>query len=466
MKKIIVSVLLVAAVAGAFMYLGNQETPDQAAAGGPAAGGGGGRGAGGFGGRGRAPLPVELTRPARTTASERLVVVGNLIGDATVSVVPRVAGRLQDIFVRLGDRVARGARIAKIEDQELLEQVKQAEAASEVARATIRQREADLSLAQTSVQRSRDLFARELLPKQTLDDAEARYQAASAQLDLARAQNTQSEARLDELRITLSNTVIVSPVDGFVARRYTDPGAFASQNAPVVDVVDISRVRLVANVVEKDMRQVQVGDSANVEVDAYPGEMFIGRIARVAPVLDPSTRTAPVEIEIANSDYRLKPGMYARVGIVTQAKSDALTVPANAVVDIGGRRGVFLADENVAVFRPIETGIEEPTQMEVLSGLTENDLIVTVGAASLRDGDAITIAGQGQAEGRGRGRRGGGAGAPPTGADAAPSAGLPAQASDPPREGGTPVSDASAAPGEGRRGGRRGGGTGPAAVPQ
>ena len=95
--------------------------------------------------------------------------------------------------------------------------MKQAEAAQEGrASATIRQREADLQLAQTNVERSRNLFERQLLPKQTLDDNEARYQSAVAQLDLARAQNTQSKARLDELRINLDNTIIISPVNGFV----------------------------------------------------------------------------------------------------------------------------------------------------------------------------------------------------------------------------------------------------------
>ena len=208
-------------------------------------------------------------------------------------------------------------RIAKIEDFEIVEQVKQAEAAQEVSLATIRQREADLQLAETSVERSRSLFERQLLPKQTLDDTESRYSSAVAQLDLARAQNNQSKARLDELKINLQNTVITSPVNGFVARRLIDPGAFASQNAPVVDVVDITRVRLVVNVVEKDLRELEAGDAANVEVDAYPGETFEGRIARVAPVLDPATRTAPIEIEIPNPSFRLKPGMYARVSITT-----------------------------------------------------------------------------------------------------------------------------------------------------
>ena len=284
-------------------------------------------------------MTVELGKVYRAAIDEEIQVVGNLIGDATVSVAPRAAGRLQDISVRLGDRVTMGQRIAKIEDYELLEQVKQAEAAQEVSQATIRQREAELKLAETNAERSRNLFQRQLLPKQTLDDTDGRYQAAVAQLDLARAQFSQSKARLEELKITLANTIISSPVNGFVARRAVDPGAWVSQNAPVVDVVDITRVRLVANIVEKDLKQLHSGNATLAQVDAFPGETFKGRIARVSPVVDPTTRTTSIEIEIPNGDFRLKPGMYARVGISTGTKKDALVVPSNAVVDLGGRRG-------------------------------------------------------------------------------------------------------------------------------
>ncbi|MBI2829178.1 MAG: efflux RND transporter periplasmic adaptor subunit [Acidobacteria bacterium] len=354
-------------------------------------------------------MTVEVATARKGSVMQQLVVVGNLVGDATVAVVPRAAGRLQDISVRLGDRVSRGQPIAKIEDFELQEQVKQQEAALEVSRATIRQREADLKLAEINAERSRNLFARQLLPKQTLDDTEARYQSAVAQLDLARAQNNQSTARLDELRINLANTVIVSPVNGFVARRAADPGAFVGQNAPVVDVVDITRVRLVANIVEKDLDQLRTGDETRVEVDAFPGEVFTGRIARVAPVLDPATRTASIEIEIPNPGFRLKPGMYARVTVTTDERKDALVVPSNAVIDLGGRRGVFLAAENdIVSFRPVTVGLEEDTQLEILEGLTEGDRVVTTGAAALRDGDRVLLAASGA------GRRG----ADPSGAAA------------------------------------------------
>jgi membrane fusion protein, multidrug efflux system len=441
-KALLVAVVVLGALAATAVYVMSGRTGDDASTetagpdtgrnGGADGRGGftGGAGRGGVTGQTRAPLAVALGQVTRAKIEEHIMVVGNLVADATVSVVPRAAGRLQEIDVRLGDRVTRGQRIAKIEDFELIQQVKQAEAAQEVAHATIRQREADLTLAETNVVRSRDLFERKILPRQTLDDNEARHLAAIAQLDLAKAQQTQSKARLDELQITLGNTVIMSPVNGFVSRRTVDPGAFVSQSAPVVDVVDITRVRLVANIVERDLKRLQPGNPTEVQVDAFPGETFKGRIARVSPVLDPTTRTAPIEIEIPNPSYRLLPGMYARVGISTGSRKEALVVPTNALVDLGGRRGVFVPRNDTAVFRIVQVGLEQPTVSEVLGGLVEDEQVITTGSAALRDGDRVVLPdengesrgrpGRGASEtasaprGGGEGRRAGGGTPPPS----------------------------------------------------
>jgi RND family efflux transporter MFP subunit len=332
------------------------------------------------------------------------------------------------VNVQLGDAVRRNQLLAKLEDFEIVEQVKQAEASLEVARATIRQREADLKVAELNFDRSKNLFARQLLAKQALDDAESRYLAAEAQIDLARAQASQTAARLEELQINLGNTRIVSPVDGFVGRRDADPGAWVSQNVPIVSVVDISRLRLIANVVERDLKLVTVGDAAAVEVDAYPGEKFKGRIARVSPVLDPATRTATMEVEIPNSGNRLKPGMYARVLLSIEERSGVPLVPKAAVVDFEGKRGVWVpGEDNKAQFVPVKLGLEDAERMEILEGVKTGDRIVTEGAGSLRAGDTLILPGQapGGAGGGPPGGRPGGASGRPGGTPGAGGAGSP-----------------------------------------
>lgn len=425
MKRVFSLIVVLAVAAGGYYMWRNSaaEAESRSAAGTPGGGrgrGGGQQGGGGFGGPGgfggggpRLPMTVELASVKRADMSQQMTVVGNLIGAATVETVPKVAGRLESVSVRLGDPVRKGQTLAKIEDRELLEQVNQAQASFQVSAATIRQREADLNLAQSNLDRARNLLERQLIPKQTFDDADARYQAAAAQLDLAKAQHAQALARLDELKINLANTVISSPVNGFVGKRSLDPGAWVTPNSTAfLSVVDISVVRLVANVVEKDLRRISAGQHADVVVDAFPDEKFNGRVARVAPVLDPATRTAQIEVEIPNSGARLKPGMYARVDFTVERRDNTLVVPANALVDVQGKRGVFRpAEGNIAKFQPISTGLVDDQRVEIVAGLTEGDQVVTTGAAALREGDKIVLPGESQHQGGGNqngGARGGG----------------------------------------------------------
>jgi RND family efflux transporter MFP subunit len=426
--------------------------------------GGGGRG-GGFAGP-RPPMTVEMATVTRGDMADTVTVVGNLIGAATVDAVPRAAGRLQDVYVKMGDQVRMGQRLARIEDREILEQVKQAEASYGVSQASIRQRQADLKLALNNLERSKSLYERDLLPRQTFDDTDSRYQAAQAQLDLAIAQMEQSKARLDELKINLSNTIIASPVDGFVGKRTLDPGASVGINTSFISVVDIRTVRLVINVVERDLRRITQGTNVSVEVDAYPGETFTGRVARVAPILDPATRTAQVEIEIPNHTYRLKPGMYARATFTVEKHEKALIVPTISVVDVSGKIGVFIADGETARFHQVTTGIEHQDFTEVVEGLQEGQKVISTGAAALREGDRIALPGANARGGRGGrgGRRGGGGGSNAAGAPAgsAPAADAGEAGAAPNASQGnvpniqprTAAPDGASTPSEGRRGGR------------
>jgi RND family efflux transporter MFP subunit len=421
MRKFVVIAIVVAVAGGAAAYFGvfsrggaNETAGPQAGRPGGGSGGpggpggqrppGGGMGGGGFGPGGfgpggggpRVPMTVELGKAKRGDVAAHLTVVGNLIGLQTVDVASRTAGRLLTVSVELGDAVRRGQVLAKVEDREIVEQVRQAEASLEVSKATIRQREADLKVAEVNFERSKNLFGRQLLAKQALDDAESRYLAAVAQVDLAKAQQSQNEARLQELRFNLQNTIVASPVDGFVGKRNVDPGAMVNTNTAIASVVDISRLKLVVNVVEKDLRMVTAGDVGTVEVDAYPGEKFNGRIARVAPVLDPSTRTAPIEIEIPNPGYRLKPGMYARISLTVEERKNALLAPKSAVIDFENKRGVWEpTEENRARFVPVTLGIEGTDSIEIVAGLQEGQRFVTTGAAAVRNNDQLVIAGEG-----------------------------------------------------------------------
>ena len=406
-------------------------------------------------------MSVETATVSRHDVVDYVTVVGNLIGEATVDVVPRVAGRVESIPVKLGDRVTRGQLVAKVEDREVREQVNQSEANIEVNRATVVSRENDLKVAKNALERAQTSFERGILSRQALEDAEARYNSAVSQVTVAKAQLASTQARLDELKINLANTQMFAPMDGVISRRMLDPGGFAGGNTVVLSLVDIGTVRLVANLVEKDFRRVPTGADASVTVDAFPGEVFKGQVSRVAPVFDPGTRTATMEIEVPNPGYRLKPGMYARVQLTADFRPNALTVPRDAIVDVDSRHGLYVVEGDTARFRALRTGVSDGERVELLDALDEGTRVVTIGALSIRDGDRIT-----QAPPAGRGARGGrsgqagaGSAAPPAGGTAAAPESAPAVSGGRDNAG---TSQAGASAGEGRRG-RRGNGSGSSA---
>jgi RND family efflux transporter MFP subunit len=411
MRKVIVIVVLLAAAGGGAWYYRNGAQSGTAAASTPPGAPGGGGAPGGKGG-GRGVMTVDTAAAAREDVVDYITAVGNLIGQTTVDIQPRVAGRLDSITVKLGDRVAKGQQIAKIEDREILEQIRQAQANLDVNKATVVNRESDEKVASNVLSRTQASYERGLVSKQVLEDAEARHNATVAQVSVARAQVQQTTARLDELKITLSNTNILSPVDGFVSRRLLDPGGFAGANTVMLTVVDIGTVRLVTNLVEKGFKRVVPGVTAEVAVDAFPDEQFKGEVSRVAPVFDPATRTAAMEIEVPNPGFRLKPGMYARVRLTVERRPNALTVPRGAVVDTEGKRGVFMVENGqTARFREVRTGLQDNDRIEILDGLTEGERVITVGSLALRDGDRVQLAGGDPGGKGGRGNRAGGRGA-------------------------------------------------------
>jgi len=412
MRKVIVIVVLLAAAGGGAWYYRNGGQSGAAAASTPPGAPGGGGAPGGKGGGGRGVMTVDMAPSTRQDVVDYITAVGNLIGQTTVDIQPRVAGRLDSITVKLGDRVTKGQQIAKIEDREILEQLRQAQANLDVNKATVTNRESDEKVAANVLSRTQASYERGLVSKQVLEDAEARHNATVAQVSVARAQVQQTSARLDELKITLSNTNILSPVDGFVSRRLLDPGGFAGANTIIITVVDIGTVRLVTNLVEKGFKRVVPGVTAEVAVDAFPDEQFKGEVSRVAPVFDPATRTAAMEIEVPNPGFRLKPGMYARVRLTVERRPNALTVPRGAVVDTEGKRGVFMVENGqTARFREVRTGLQDNDRVEILEGLNEGERVITVGALALRDGDRVQLTGGDPGGKGGRGNRAGGRGA-------------------------------------------------------
>lgn len=201
----------------------------------------------------------------------------------------------------------------------------------------------------------------------------------------------------DEVGLKFEKAPVESPLAGVVGRVYVDRGASVTPQTPVALVVNMENMRVRLDVPEKYLPAVSVGQAAEMSVDAWPGQIFIGKIVKVSPVVDIATRTAPVEIWLANADARLKPGMFCRAKLVLEEKKNVPVVPKEAVMGKAPATFVYVVEKGVAKERAIRLGIRDGADYEVLEGIRQGDSVVVLGQQRLRDGLAVRLESDDQA---------------------------------------------------------------------
>ena len=284
---------------------------------------------------------MEVAKVKIGDVEEKLSYVGSLLPDASVTLAPKISGRVEKVLVDVGDRVREGQILAVLEKDELTEEFNEARASLKVYEATLIGKEAELKDQKRKLDRAKILWEKTLIAREEVDTLETQVLSAQAQVELTNAHMTQMKSRLINARIRLESADVISPFAGYVGKRFVDRGALVNSSTPVVTVVDISSVKVNVAVVESDYRKISPGQTAAITADAYPGKRFKGKVARMAPVLDAETRTGVVEIELPNPQGDLKPGMFARAEIVAQRRSGVLLVPKGAQVKTQEGYGVF-----------------------------------------------------------------------------------------------------------------------------
>ena len=347
----------------------------------------------------RVPL-VETAIASEGSLEDKVSLVGSLRPIAEVQVMSKIAGRVEEVLVDVGDSIQSGQLLAQVEDREIQQQMMEAEATLSVARASIQGREAELANVARQVKRYRDLHEQNLISRQDLDDLLTRHQSAQAQLELGKAQATQAEANMNQFKINLENTRSYAPMNGFVGKRHIHPGALVAINTPIVNLVDLRTLRMVIYVVERDIVRVNRGVAAEISVDAFPGRSFAGKVLRVSPMMDPATRTGEVEIHVSNPENLLRGEMFARVTLDLGSSRKGILVPRESLVYKGDQSGVFTLDGSIARFRQVQPGVTQQSSVEILRGLKAGEKVIAMGASLLKDGDQVRLKGENAPQGK------------------------------------------------------------------
>ncbi|HEX2660971.1 MAG TPA: efflux RND transporter periplasmic adaptor subunit [Polyangia bacterium] len=296
-----------------------------------------------------------------------------------VDVGSKTLGYLDAVLVDRGDVIKRGQLLALVRPSDLPEQLTG-------ARSALAQADSAAALARADLDRATALAPKAVVSQQELQQATARHAQAVAAAETVRAQISALAIRLGETRIT-------APFAGVVVQRRLDPGALVGPpgGGAIVTLAKVDVLRVFISVNERELAALRVGQNAHVEFDALPGRSWKGQVVRLAPNLDPGTRTLDAEVDLDNQEGVLRPGMYGRGAIVLAIHAGALVVPVGAVQFSEGRKFVFVAEGDVVHRREIQVGTDGGSWLEVTGGLRAQDRVVTDGVDMLADGMKIRV---------------------------------------------------------------------------
>lgn len=285
------------------------------------------------------------------------VYTANVEAYAKNNIAPQSPSRIQKIYVEVGDFVRAGQIVAKMDEVSL--------------------NQSKLSMANDSLEYSRikKLYEQGGVSKSDFDAMELKYNVTRSQY-----QNL------------LENTILRSPVSGVITARNYDQGDMYG-GSPIYVVEQITPVKLYVGISEMDYTRVKKNDTVTLTADALPGKTFTGRIARIYPTIDPATHTFTAEVNVANRDRLLRPGMYARV-TVNFGSNHSIVVPDDCIVKQQGSgvRSVFVLQADNTVKEVVVTlGRHFGTEYEILSGVAEGDKVVVKGQASLKNGSKVNV---------------------------------------------------------------------------
>ncbi len=390
MRRIVIPLTLIALIIAGLLVWRNIGAGSEAG-GGPAAGGGGGGPPGGM------MLPVEAITVKAEPLGRGLSTVGTLRADEAIVVRPEIAGRVAKIHFTEGQRVKTGAVLFSLD--------------SSVQRAALREAQATMENARRTSTRSEELARGDLISRSELENAQAQLSVAEARVSSARAQ--------------LQKTSLVAPFDGVVGLREVSVGAYVNFGQALVNLVRLDPMEVNFSLPESDLGLVKAGQPITVTVNALRGETFKGEVTAIDPMMDINSRSAKLRAQIDNDDYKLRPGLFARIVLGTGSNETALLVPEQALLQQGETRFVYIIVDGKAKRAEVKTGQRVPGKLEIVSGLKAGDQVITAGQGKpmMHEGMPVMVLPSGGGQPGGAPAAGGAGGKPEAGQ---PAGGQPA----------------------------------------
>jgi len=365
---------------------------------------------------GEAPAKAVRVETVRQESVKRAVdVVGTLAPMDQVTISSEADGKVSRILADLGDRVRAGQVLIQIDSEKQQYTFEQQQAAlaralaqygatdpehlPEIERTPDAMRaNSDLVQATQAFNRATELFKRNLVSQQALDDAQAALQSKRAIYNSAlqtgknlRASIQASQAAMKLADRQLRDTQIRAPFDGFVEKRLVNLGELVKTQTPVIAIVRLDPLKVTAEIPEKMGPWIHTGETVKLQVDAYPGRTFDGRVSRISPAVNTSTRAFPFEALVPNADATLKPGTFARVHIESSKIDTVLTLPYSALQYRYGVNRVYVVEGGKLAMRELSVGERVGDRIEILGGVKAGERVAVTDVDTLNDGAAVSV---------------------------------------------------------------------------
>lgn len=342
-------------------------------------------------------ITVGTVSPLKEDLDIRLSYTADISPNQVVNLFSRVDGYVAKLHVDKGDFVKAGQLLMEIDHTDYLHAVNQAKANLAAGNAKVAQQKAALRNARLTLDRMQALIKDQFVSQQDLDNAQVNFDAAVAALESLDAQVKQMEVALAQADTNLTYSYIRAPFAGYVAERNLDTGAYvtgaasstSTMSRSMLSLHDIDRVRVLIEVVEKDIPTIQIGQKAELRAEAYPDRVFEGHVTRIVQALNRETRTMTVEIDLSNKDRRLKGGMFARVEVMVGTHRQAVQIPIDAVSRLENTQYVFVVRDGKAQRVNVEIGARNDNRVEITKGLTGDETVIVSGKDLVHDGTLV-----------------------------------------------------------------------------
>ena len=310
-----------------------------------------------------APVPVETRKPVRGDVYAIYSGTAPIEAFAEADVIAKVDGEIREVLVEEGDDVTEGQVLARLDGDRLRLELNE-------SRARLRKMERDF-------ERNEDLREKGLLSEGDFEKLKYDLEALRASYNLA--------------SLELDYTQIRAPINGVISERYIKRGNTIEVGESLYRVTSFDPLVAYLHVPEREYRQISAGQPVGLEVDALNGPPIIASVTRVSPIVDPLTGTFKITIEIRDEQRRIKPGMFARIGVVYDTRVNALQVPRSSIVEDLGETSVFVVEDGIAVRRVVETGFSNRGMVEIVNGLNDDDDVITVGQVGLQPDSPVAV---------------------------------------------------------------------------